>query len=239
MAESSLSVDINALRLEVGLRQGWPRAAASMTSVQLADFDTISKKALRMFYFPPISESMPYYEWSFLRKAGTITMQTNTSAYTMPDDFGGTLLDESVAYSSGVTQAPLTKVSEGTIRMQQAGDSTAYGYPKYFAIRNKAHDVANGQRWEMLLYPAPNTALNNTTLNYRYVYIPDLLTNTNKYPVGGAQYSEVIVAAHLAAGEQVLDGDPNGPYTQSFITMIATAVRSDLQQKANEDGGEA
>lgn len=239
MAESGLSVDINTLRREVGMRHGWPRAVASMTAVQLQDFDFISERALREFYFPPISEQMPYYEWSFLRKAGQVTLVTNTGAYDMPDDFGGTILDDSVTYAAGVNHAPLAKVAEQTIRKQRAGDTIATGWPSYYAIRNKAHNAATGQRYEMLVYQTPGLAQNTAVLDFRYVFIPEPLSNTNKYPVGGGQYGEIIIAAHLAAAEQVLEGDPAGPFRQSFITMLATAVRADLNQKTNQGGGEA
>jgi hypothetical protein len=240
MAESGLSATINTLRLDVGLRHGWGRSVAAFTNTMLTDFDNISLRALREFYFPPIDAGTPSYEWTFLRKAAQITLATNTAAYDLPDDFGGTLLDDSVTYASGVSHPPLRKVPESTIRKQQAQDSTSTGWPKYFAVRNKVHTPTTGQRWELLTYQTPGLAQNAAVLDYRYVYVPDALSNTNIYPVGGAQYSEVITAAHLAAAELVLDGDPAGPYRQQFVTMLATAMRNDLQQKANEpNGGEA
>jgi len=240
MAESGLSATINTLRLDVGLRHGWGRSVAALTATQLADFDNISKRALREFYYPAIDPGTPYYEWGFLRKAAQITLVTNTAAYDLPDDFGGTILDDSVTYASGVSHPSLLKVPESTIRKQQSQDSTSTGWPAYFAVRNKTHAPTTGQRWELLTYQTPGLTQNTVVLDYRYVYVPDAISNTNIYPAGGAQFSEVVTAAHLAAAELVLDGDPAGPYRQQFVAMLATAVRNDLNQKANQpDGGAA
>lgn len=240
MAESGLSVDINGLRVEIGIRQGWGRdiSAWKNKATKLADFDYISKRALREFYYPAIDPGTPYYEWSFLRKAGQITLVTADYDYDLPDDFGGTVLDESVTYAAGVDQPHLAKVSEGTIRQLRMSE-TSTGYPAYYAVRNKAHAPTTGQRWEMLTHPTPGADQNTKVIDYRYVYIPDALTNTNKYPVGGGQYSQVILAAHLAAMELVLEHDPAGPERQNFITLLTTAVRLDEEQKQNQGGGVA
>lgn len=237
MAESGLSIDINGLRQEVGMRQGWGRTISNYGATKLADFDLISKRALREFYFPAIDPGTPYYEWSWLRKAGSITLATNDVDYDFADDFSGTILDESVTYAVGVDHPHLIKVSEAQIRMLQASDSTATGWPEYYAVRNKTHAPTTGQRYEMLVYPKPGATQNNAVLNFRYVYLPDALTNTNKYPVGGAQHSQVILAAHLAAMELLLDGDPVGPHRQDFITMLTSSVRADQEQKDNSGGG--
>jgi hypothetical protein len=211
-----------------------------MTATNYTDFDMISARALREFYFPAIDPGTPYYEWGFLRKAGSISLVNATANYDMPDDFGGTILDDSVTYDAGTNKPALVKVSEGQVRMLQSNDSQVEACPTYYSIRNKTHTPATGQRWEMSTYQTPGATTvlgNGLALNFRYVYVPDPLSNTNQYPAGGAQFSQVVVAAHLAAAELVLDGDPVGPYQQKFIAMLATAVRNDLNQKANQEGG--
>lgn len=240
MAESSLSLDINSLRTEVGRFLGWGRTISNWSTTQLNDFDDISRRALREFYYPAIDANTPIYEWSFLRKLNTVTLGTNDIDYTMPDDFSGTILDNSVAYvTAGQNQLPMVKVSESDIRKLHASDSTTKAFPKYYAIRNRNHDPTVGQRWEMTIYPKPSSAVNGVQIEFRYVFIPNELTNTNIYPVGGAMYSEVILASHLAQAEATIDSDPNGPYSERFRALLAQAVRNDIQQKANARGGDA
>jgi hypothetical protein len=241
MAESALSIDINDLRKQIGMRQGWGRTVSAWNekATKLADFDEISERALREFYFPAISPDQPYYEWSFLRKDGVIKMLNGTANYDLPDDFGGTILDETIVWNTAATGQPKPiKVTPAQIQtLQVLETNTNNGYPTYFAVRNKAHAPTTGQRWEMMLFPTPDSNAGGGGLQYRYVYVPDNLTNTNKYPAGGAQHGQVILAAHLAAMELLLDGDPAGPERQNFITLLTTAVRNDNQQKQNAGGG--
>lgn len=239
MAESALSITYSELRREVGRYLGWSRTDSSWSSVQNTDFADISKRALREFYFPAIDTEHPNFEWSFLRLAGTITLATSDFDYTLPDGFSGLILDNSVTYASGQSRPPLLKISEADIRKLQSNDSTVAGFPAYFAIRNVVHAPTTGQRYEFLVYPTPSAAANLLTLGYRYVYLPEPISSTNIYPAGGALYSEAILAAHLSAAEIVMDTSLDGPHTQRFRTLLAQAMRADLQTKANLDEGKA
>lgn len=237
MAESALSIDIDSLREEVGMRHGWGRSVSAMSAQNLADFDRVSKRALREFYFPAIDPGTPTYEWSFLRKTNTITLVNGTSTYDLPDDCTGVVLDSSFTYSAGVDHPGLIKVPEAQLRRMQASENSDAGWPTCFSLINKAHAPTTGQRYQIEVYPTPGTDADTKTIEYRHVFAPDVLTNANKYPVGGAQYSQVILAAHLAAAELLLDGDPVGPQRQNFITLLTTAVRADEQVKAVNQGG--
>lgn len=230
MAEPTLSVTINTLRREVGVYLGWGRDIASWNNTNLQDFDDIAVRALRSFYFPPTGPDEPRYEWTFMRKTGTITLATGDADYDFGDDFGGTILDDSVTYASGQNKRPLQIVPESTIRSLQSMDSQT-GVPKYYATRNKAHNATTGQRWEMLVYPTPTSAENNLVLTFRYIHVPDTISNTNIYPVGGAQYSEAILASFLAAAEARHDDDPNGPMQQRYLQVLGQAMRNDRNQK--------
>lgn len=232
MSESSLSIDYNTLRREVGGFLGWGRDYSAWTPTQNTDFADVLARGLRTFYFPPTDEEKPYYEWSFLQKTGTITFNTAAS-YKLPDDFGGTILDDSVTYAAGKGARTLQYVPEAKLRKIQAMDQ-AGGLPKYFAVRNETHDPTAGQRWDFLTYPTPRPADNGTAITYRYVYVPDTLDATNTYPVGGAQYSETVLAAIMAAAETMLDNDPAGPYMQRFQLMLKQAMRNDQNQKTRK-----
>lgn len=230
MAESSLSITYNTLRREVGAFLGWGRSHTTFTATQNTDFSDILASGLRMFYFPPTPEGAPRYEWTFLRKTGTITLQTSVSDYTLPDDCGGIVIGDSVVFAEGTNNKTLKMQSEAEVRSFRAMDSQT-GVPKYFAVRNELHNTASGQRFEIMVYPTPAVAQNNTVLTLRYISVPGTLNTTNIYPVGGAQYSETVRAAVLAAAEQFNDNDPSGPYYQKFQTMLMQAIRADEESK--------
>lgn len=238
MAESTLSIDLNSLRVEVGNFLGWGRSQGSYTANQNTDFNYIHKRALRRFYFPPLDQQTPYYEWSFLRTTGTITLLTNTWQYDLPDNFGGTILDRSVTYNTaGTAQPPLHKVDEQVVRHHRA-NKVHRGYPRYYAVRPKEHAADTGQRWQMIIDPMPSVDQNAVKIDYRYVFVPGHLSGTNIYPVGGAQYSEVVLAAHLSEAELYQENEV-GIYNQKFEQMLMSAVRNDEQQKLNMRGGRA
>jgi hypothetical protein len=238
VAESTLSISYPVLQREVAFFLGWERDPSLWDNTQSQDFDDITRRALRAFYFPPSTGDQPVYEWTFLRKTGSITLVAATTEYDLADDFGGTILDSSTRYAASVVQIPLKKVDEHVIEQLQATDAQN-GFPKYYAVRNKAHAPTTGQRWEMVVYPTPQAAQATSVISFRYVHVPNEISNTNLYPVGGAQYGEVVLASHLAAAEFKQDDDPNGPMTQKFSEMLQAAIRNDTNQKTNERGGVA
>lgn len=238
MAESTLSLTYTDFQREVAFLLGWSRNPALWDNTQEQDFSDIQRRALRMFYFPPQTGEQPVYEWTFLRKEGSITLATSDAAYDLPDDFGGTILDDSTSCAASSLRRKLKKIPEGDLRNLQAFDPQT-GFPKYFAVRNKTHSATAGQRWEFTCYPTPGTAQAAAVVTYRYVFVPDILTSTNIYPVGGAQYSEVILAAYLACAEYKMDDDPNGPFAQKFTELLQAGIRNDTNQKTNDRGGKA
>jgi len=236
MAESTLSLQYEDFRRECAFLLGWQRDPSLWDNTQSTDFQDISERAQRQFYFPPSGNpDQPVYEWSFLRKTGSITLAAADTDYDMPDDFGGTILDKSLSYS--VDQIQPKKIPEQEIRQLQSR-AAANGYPLYYAVRAKTHTPTTGHRYEILLYPTPQAA-HTGTLSFRYVAIPDTIGSSNIYPLGGAQYSEVLLASYLAAAEFKQDDDPNGPFQQKFKEMLTAAIRADENFKKNDRGGGA
>lgn len=231
MAESTLSVTINSLRRDIGHSYcGFPGTISEWSAQEFTDFDFILKRGLRLFYFPPASDTQPPYEWSFLRKNGTVTLNTNDSDYNLPDDFSGTVIDRSLTFAASSGNRRIRLVDEAEIRAHQAVDPQT-GVPRYGAVRMKAPDAVNGHRWELLVYPTPTLAQNTAVVTFRYNYVPDLITNAAPYPAGGARYSEVIHAAVLAAAEGKIDDEFQGPAYQRFLQMLNSAIRADSQLK--------
>lgn len=231
MAESSLSITFSDLQSEVRRFAGWD-AVANWTSANTSDFGLILKAGLRKFYFPPaIEPGQPSYEWSFLRVFTTLALTAADFNYTLPDDCSGIIVKESVTFALGISFQRLTKIDESDLRSQQASQSLS-GRPTYFAVRPVAHAPATGHRYEMLLYPTPDSAY---TLHYGYVVLPNTLDATNIYPYGGGLYSEVILAAVLSEAERLLDDDPNGPHQRKFLELLSAAIRLDKEKKATPE----
>lgn len=237
MAEPTLSLSYSDIQYEVAKFLGWDRTAANWTVAQNTDFAYILKRGLRLFYFPPTQEEdRPYYEWSFLRVWANVTLVANNSAYTLPDNFGGIILDSSAHYASASNRRRLAKVPESEIRALQAMDSQTKQYPRYYAVRNK--DIANtGARYEMLLYPTPGATQANAVINYAYVMVPETMSSSAVYPSGGGQYSEVLLTAILAAAEAAVDDDAMGPNMQKFQVLMSAAIREDKKVKESGKGG--
>lgn len=239
MALSTLTMTRANFMREVAVLMGWSRTPSSWNNTQLQDYADIEERALRQFYWPAQSgEDAPVYEWSFLRKEGTITLVTADWDYNLPDDFSGTILDDSTSYAASVDQPKLRKVSESELRQLRARDPQT-GYPLYYAIRPKAHSYTAGLNWELLVYPTPTSVEANAVITYRYIFNPDTIDNTNLYPVGGARFDNLLLASYLSAAEWFLDDDPNGPFTQKFQEQLAGAIRQDKQVKENDRGGQS
>ena len=196
-------------------------------------------RGLRQVYYPPVTEEFPVFEWSFMRKSGTITLASADGDYDLPDDFSGEILDDSVSTPAGNLNPPLIKVSESDIRRELA-ENNSTGFPKYYAVRNKTHAPTTGQRYEFLVYPIPGSTAatgNTIVLTYRYVTLPNVIDATNIYPLGGARYSELILTSFLAIAEEMLDDESNGMYANLFKQRLISAMRSDLNIKENNRGG--
>ena len=237
MAESSLSLSFSDVQSELAHYLGYDRTAANWTAAQNTDTSFVIERGLRNFYFPTISEDQPVYEWSFLQIEGTITLATDDADYTLPDNCSGVILDNSVSNAVASVRRPLYKVTEAEWRNLRAMN-TQTGEPRCYAVRNIAHAPTTGQRFEMLVYPVPTSTQNLQVLTYRYITVPDTITSTNIYPVGGARHSETILAAVLAAAEEKQDDDPDGPYSKKFKSLLMSSIRWDMQMKAMNRGGE-
>jgi len=238
MAESTLTVTYADLQEDVAIFLGWNRTAASWTTANNSDFLRILESGLRSFYFPVISEDEPTYEWQFVQTEGTITLATADSDYDLPDNFSGVILDDSVTNAVDSERRPLSKVSETVLRKYRSMNEKT-GVPEFFAVRPKTFVATTGQRWEMLVYPQPTSNENLQVLTFRYVWIPEVLTSTNLYHVGGGRYSEVLRASVLASAETILDDDSAGPLNQRFNSLLQAAIRADKTAKANDRGGAA
>ena len=211
MAESTLSLAKEDLDERIGHFLGYGASSSNWSSGQQANIDRVREAGLMRFYNA--------HNWVFLTPTATLSLVADDYDYDMPDDFGwivGTFhFDDDTGY------APLNLVPEGMIRDLRA-QSTSSGIPREFALVAKSNDGTTGQRYQVLLYPTPDSTY---TLHYRYNVIRDALTSS-QYPIGGTLHRNTMVEACLAEAEAQLN-DAQGLHEARFRELVAVSIRND------------
>ena len=92
----------------------------------------------------------------------TYTVDEPATVYPLPDDFGG-LVGDVVCDDDPVTQR-----GEGYMRLLLSRED-ASGQPRNYATRPRQFVRETGQRWEMVVGPAPDSAY---AIEYRYNVVP-------------------------------------------------------------------
>lgn len=238
MAESTLSIDYDTLRQEVGYFCGVGRVIANWSSVNADLIDGIVQAGLRQFYYPPplpedVARSAGVakgHEWTFLRPVTTLATVAGGFDYTLPDDFGG--LDGSMTFDPDDDgYESIRQVGEAQIRHLQHG-SPSSGIPRLCAVRPKTTTGTTGQRFELLLFPTPNAVY---TLSYRYNVLPSKLTQSAPYPYGGSAHSETLLQSCLAIAEQRADNDAEKLYHYKlFLDRLRASIALDNNRNRQE-----
>lgn len=152
------------------------------------------------------------------------TYSIGQSTYDLPDDFGGILGQMTYRAGDSELYPPIRILSEYQIRAQKQ-QYDAYSYrPIYAGIRVKAFVATTGTRWEIVFGPAVPDAVYN--LEYTYRALPNQMTPTNKYPLGGELHSETIRIMILAAIELKKD-EQAGINAQMIPIMLDNSRRAE------------
>lgn len=198
--------------------------STAWTVEQTQTVGDVVHSGLRMFYWPVVEGEL--YEWSFLKKTGTITTSAGDDEYDLPADFGGSI--ETMMHAAGEGRRRLSRVGETELLSWRSADA-ASGVPQYFAVSAVQPVAGSATSYEVLLYPKPDKAY---SLVYRYGICPDLDGAT--VHLGNATHSEAVLEACLAAAEkairpELVQGGPGGPgvHQQRFEQLLAAAIASD------------
>lgn len=172
------------------------------------------------------------HAWSFLRGMEQISLAVGQTEYDAPEDFTGIVGD--LIVTTGEGRLPI--VGDDQLRALLAKDS-ANGTPRYVAVRPKITDGKGVQRWKLIVYPAPDKAINAT---FRYTLSPGPFGPENSYPLGGRQHAETLLAACMAVAEEregSLRGAPVGTAYARFQQRLAASIHIDRQAgKPSGDG---
>jgi len=142
--------------------------------------------------------------------------------YDLPADFSrfdGKLRPRSPAYA---LWGPVIHATAAEVR-KRLSDDPQFDYPLIVAIRAKTFTATVGQRYQAIFYPIPDAAY---TFFYTYRVTPTMITATNQYPLGGAEHSETILQACLAAAELGQDRVA-GVHAAEFERLLAASVAND------------
>lgn len=108
---------------------------------------------------------------------------------------------------------------EDLLAMKEKGALT--GQPQYVAIRQKTgFDETAGDAFEVLVYPTPTGA---DTLYYHYSPKAVKLTTTNKFPYGGADHAEALLACCL------LVASPTEENRANYYSRLASSIARDAR----------
>ena len=133
------------------------------------------------------SKRKPPYNWSFLHKIYDISTTAGVSSYELPEDFGSWIGEPTTSRAGG----KLAIARENHIRQLQSS-SPETGKPKYCATRRSSIGGSRKQTTEILLYPTPDAT---ETIQVEYKALPESLSATNQYPVGGTEHAETVLAS--------------------------------------------
>lgn len=204
----------------LGLAQG----DVAWDTYQTAAINRDLKCGLAWFYWPePLPGEKSSYEWSFLKPEFTFSVASGDREFELPDDFGW--IDGSLyLVDSGRFAQALEQVGLARIDLAFSQQENATGTPLYFCILPHKETTGNaGTRHLIRFFPEPNGSFN---LSMRYSVVPDNLTDSFPYALGGAQHADTIRAACLAAAE--LDEDKaKGAQWELFVGQLRKSVSLD------------
>lgn len=113
---------------------------------------------------PPLPDSRQQaHRWTFLDPSMQLALTAGTYLYDLPPDFGG-LHGSRFTYGSAAYREPVWVVSESDL-MNLRANSDRSGDPQYAALRPNRRASRQGQTFEVLFWPTPDTA---KVLFYRY-----------------------------------------------------------------------
>ena len=122
----------------------------------------------------------------------------SNNRYLFPEDYFGVLLrDITYGLPQGSPLLRLSQRSEDEIRALESGGTETSGDPTFFAQR--PIEVDDAPRWEMILWPRPQTL---RTLFYRYRRFPVALTVGTQLPITGKQHDQALLACCKAEAER-------------------------------------
>lgn len=217
MSESSLSLTQGDILQAVGDYFGFTRNRYVWSREETAKVNRACRTGQNQFYNPP------GHTFSFLRPRLELDIEADEADYDLPDDFGG-FLDPFLSFCASDNQTyPVRITSVPEILRNRQLEPMSAAMDMLAAVSAKSSSGTNGQRMELLLSPTPAS---DGTLNATYYAIPNALSDTATYPLGGQPHAETLLASCLAAAEMEKTGQP-GPQRQIYLERLQASIDFD------------
>lgn len=211
---------------------------SNLSAMEENAVDACVQSGVRQFYYPPAigDGSNAAYEWTFLRQGGTVAATAGVGDYVLPDGFGR--IAGPILASDGMHVTEVRVIPEGTLNLWRGNDAHA-ARPGFAAVSFTLPSYtppatgASGQLKVLKIYPVPDKAY---TLSFNCDAIPEKLdATTNKFPLGGPMFTELVLESCLAVAEQRVN-DEAGLHTQNFQSMLASFIERDRKTTAQVFG---
>lgn len=230
MSESTLSVDYDDAAAKLCFYMHGQRSTASLSADEAAELDDCIQQGYRQYLWPPKMEGeVRAHEWSFLRPAWTQATVAGDSDYDLADDVTGIVGPLVYAPSDDHPGVQIRITNEAHILHLQSLDNSQTGYPLLAAVRPKTTDGTASSRYELLVWPTPDAVV---TLKARANIAPNKWV-TGKYPYGGPQHHETLLASCMAMAELKMH-DQRGPHGERFLQLLAMSINRDTREHAAE-----
>jgi len=223
-----MSVAYPEIRRELGDFMGFGRDPDAWSQSQENDIESVLWHGLQLFYHPPplpadlVRKGIDAvrHQWSFLNPEAELVLTVGESEYELPSNFGH--ISGAFTYEPGYPYDPVTQVDRGRIR-DLHGRRDYSGVPRFYAVYPKESEGTGSQRYKVRFWPRPNAAYE---LDYSYSVVPEKLTQSNPYPLGGPAHARTFRTACLAEAERFRDGQ-YGTHRQSFFEALVASIEID------------
>lgn len=197
----------------------------ALTDSQRSEVDMCVQSGVRNFYWPPVAAAR---EWDFLKLDGVLSVAEGIDSYLLPDGMGN--IQGQISFSPAEHMRGIVVVPFGEIEMMRR--RPAKGAPRFAAVVASNTFGEKGQHKRIHFYPSPDRAY---ALSFRATADTGKLGEARPFPLGGHEFSEVVMESCLAVAEQRIN-DEQGIHTQRFDTLIAAAIDRDIRSGAQVFG---
>lgn len=161
------------------------------------------------------------HHWSFLNPMHSVTIKSGVDRYDFPSNFAQLTGDLISA------KARIPRVSEEQLRSIIERDPKL-GTPEYYAVRPKKDGG-----FEFVLWPNPNEEI---IFTFRYLIVPERLSETNGTPVGGRQHADTILHSCLLVAAERGHGEVSAvEANERYNARLRASIEIDRQAKTSED----
>lgn len=211
--------------LEIG-RESDPGSPSVWSSDDADRLDEYVQAGYRWSLWPGPSAGLAH-RWSFMvTQVGSLVTKAGAGDYQLPAYVGG--IEGSLTFSPDHGFIEIPEVSADIIRQRRQIDAGTTR-PRMFALVPIAHtQIGNvAQVYQVQFWPTPDSVY---TLGYSYTPIPEKLSSTRPYPIGGAPFSEVVLQGCLAVAE-LRRLKTRGEQFELFLERLRAGIDNDRRSR--------